>query len=94
MLIRTINYANFTVFKLDICNTLFKCYLHENEARKRNLAHPYFLYENESFQHCLSYEMRQMVMSLVFDVRFSKGSVFYRVRFFSGPGSGSGFRQC
>ena len=29
---------------LEICSTLFKRYLHENEA----LAQPYFLYENES----------------------------------------------
>ena len=29
--------------------------------QKRSLAHPHFLYEKESLQHCLSYDMRQTV---------------------------------
>ena len=29
-------------------------------ARKRGLRQPYFLYENESLQHRLSYDMSQM----------------------------------
>ena len=31
-------------------------------ARKRRLAHPFFLHENESFQHCLRYDLRRMAI--------------------------------
>ena len=55
-------------------------------ARKRGLAHPYFLYENESIQHCLSYDLRQTATFLVFVILF-----FQQVRFFSGARSGSDF---
>ena len=58
-------------------------------ARKRGLAHPYFLYENESLRHCLSYYLRRMATFLVLEVRFFQG-----VHSSSGPGSrsGSGFQ--
>ena len=54
-------------------------------SRKLDLAHPNFLYENESLRHCLSYYLRRMATFLVLEVR-----IFGGVRFFSGPGSGSG----
>ena len=54
-------------------------------ARKRGLAHPYFSYENESLRHCFSYDLRRMATFVVLEFWFFQG-----VRFFSGPGSGSG----
>ena len=39
-------------------------------ARKRGLAHVYFLDENESFQRCLSYDNREMAKLLSLKVRF------------------------
>ena len=60
-------------------------------ARKRGLAHPYFLYENESLRHCLSYYLGRMATFLVLEVRFSKGSIFPQVQ---GPGPGPVFRRC
>ena len=51
-------------------------------ALKRGLVHPYFLYENESLQHCLSYDMKQMATFLGLVVQ-----LFERAPFFSGPGS-------
>ena len=45
-------------------------------TRKRGLADPYFLYEIDSLQHCLSYDLRQKAKFLVLDVLFSKVSVF------------------
>ena len=50
-------------------------------ARKRGLAHfaheAYFLYENESLQHCLSYDSRQMTKFSVRKARFfSRGPLF------------------
>ena len=44
--------------------------------RKRGLPHLYFLYENESLQHCLSYDLRQIATFSVFEVQF-----FQQVRF-------------
>ena len=52
-------------------------------ARKRGLAHPYFLYENKSLHHCLSYDLRQMSTLLVLEVRFFKRFHSLRVHFFS-----------
>ena len=56
-------------------------------ARKLDLANPYFLYENESLQHCFSYYLRRVATFLVFVVRFFQG-----VRFFLRPRTG--FRLC
>ena len=39
-------------------------------ARKGGFALPYFLHENESLQHCLSYNMSQMTTILVRKTRF------------------------
>ena len=47
--------TNFPVFKIKICGTFQTLF-----ARKLGLAHPYFLYKNESPQHYLSYYMKQM----------------------------------
>ena len=47
-------------------------------ARKQGLAQPYILYENESFRHCLSYDLRKMTF-LVLEVLF-----FQRVPFSGG----------
>ena len=57
-------------------------------ARKRGLAHPFFLYGNESLRHYLWYYLKRMATFLILEVRFFQGA-----RFFSGPGSrsGSGF---
>ena len=57
-------------------------------ARKRGLAHPFFLYENEPSRYYLSYYLRRMATFLILEVRFFQGA-----RFSSGPGSrsGSGF---
>ena len=55
-------------------------------ARERGLAHPNFLYENESLRHCLSYYLRRMATFLVLEVRFFGG-----VRFLGFSGCGSGF---
>ena len=49
-------------------------------ARKQGLAHPYFLYENESLRHCLSYDLRRMATFVVLEVWF-----FQVVRFLGGP---------
>ena len=48
-------------------------------ARERGLAHPNFLYENESLRHYLSYYLRRMATFLVLEVRF-----FGEVRFLGG----------
>ena len=63
-------------------------------AQKRGLAHPYFLYENESLRHCLSYYLRRMATFLVLEVRLFQGILFLGVRFFQvqGPGPGPVFR--
>ena len=57
-------------------------------ARKRGIAHPFFLYENEPSRYYLSYYLRRMATFLILEVRFFQGA-----RFSSGPGSrsGSGF---
>ena len=39
-------------------------------ARKQGFAKSYFLHENESLQHCLSSDMRQMATLLVLSVLF------------------------
>ena len=49
-------------------------------ARKRGLAHPNFLYENELLRHFLSYYLRRMATFLVLEIRFFRG-----VRFLGGP---------
>ena len=49
-------------------------------AWERDLAHYYFLYENESLQHGLLYKLKQMTTLLVLEARF-----FQRVHFLSGP---------
>ena len=63
--------------------------------RKRGLAHPYFLYENELLQHFLPYDIRDVGTFLGLEVWIFKRVRFLRaVRFSSGPGSrsGSGFQ--
>ena len=50
---------------------------------KTRLAHLYFLHENESIQHCLSYYLRRMTTFLALEISFSKGSVFSQIQ---GPG--------
>ena len=47
-------------------------------AQKRGLAHPYFLYKNESPQHCFSYDLRKMEKCLVLK------AIFQRVLFLVG----------
>ena len=37
-------------------------------TKKRGVAHPYFLYENESIHHYLLYSLRKMVTLLVLEV--------------------------
>ena len=49
-------------------------------AQKRGVVLPCFLYELESFQQCLSYDLRQIATFSVFEVRF-----FERVRFLRNP---------
>ena len=39
-------------------------------AQKRGLKHPYILYENESLQYFLSYDLRKMATFLVLKVPF------------------------
>ena len=39
-------------------------------ARKRGLAQLYFLYENESLRHCVSYDLRRMATFVVLEVWF------------------------
>ena len=45
-------------------------------ARKRGLAHPYFLYEKESIRHCLSYDLVRVSTFLVLEVHFFQGVRF------------------
>ena len=74
-------YTNFAIFKTEICGTFFQRYLQEHEAFDL-----YFLYKNESLQHCLLYDLRQMATFSVFEVwffcrvRFLEGSFFLRSR--------------
>ena len=61
-------------------------------VRKRGLVHPYFLYENESLQHCLSCDFRQMLTVFGLAIRLlgdSNGSGFQRICFLSGLASES-----
>ena len=59
-------------------------------SRKRGLAHPFFLYENELLQHFLPYDIRQMGTFLGLEVWIFERVRFFRgVRFSSGPGSRS-----
>lgn len=51
-------------------------------AQKRDLAHPYVLYKNKSFQHFLSYGLGQMTTLLVLKVRFFRRFRFLGVRVF------------
>ena len=37
-------------------------------ARKRGIAHPSFLYENELLRHCLSYYLKRTAMFLILEV--------------------------
>ena len=52
-------------------------------ARKGGLAHPYFLYENDSLQHRLSYDLRQMTKFKDVEVHFFQptSQFFLRSRF-------------
>ena len=63
-------------------NTNLGCSFQTLFARKRGLAHPCFLCENESLRHCLSYYLRRMAMFLVVEVRFSQGFRFLEGQFF------------
>ena len=75
----------------------FRCFQNRNLGcnaqmlftRKRGIAYYYFLYENQSLRHCLSYYLRRMTTFFVIEVRFFEGVRFLGVCFFSGPGSGS-----
>ena len=49
-------------------------------AQKQGLAHPYFLYEKESLQRCLSYDLIQMATLSFLEVQF-----FQRIGFLGGP---------
>ena len=69
-------YINFAVFRIEICGTLLKCFF----AQKRGLVHSYFWYENESLQHCLSYDLRKMATVLVLEIRFFQR--FFQLFFF------------
>ena len=51
-------------------------------ARRRGLVHPYFLYENESLQHCISYDLKQMAIVLVIEDRFFQRVCFLERLFF------------
>ena len=51
-------------------------------SRKRGIAHSYFLHENESLQHSFSYELRQMAMFLVLEIRFFQRICFLDGQFF------------
>ena len=62
-------------FKIEICSTLFKRYLNKNEA----LQIPIFVYENESLQHYLSCDMRQISTILVLEIRFFSTGPFLEV---------------
>ena len=48
-------------------------------ARKGSLAHPKVLYENESLQYCLSYDITEMATFLLLETWF-----FHRVQFLQG----------
>ena len=49
-------------------------------SRKRGLAYLYFLHENDSLQHRLLHDLRQMTTFIVLEVRY-----FQRVRFLGSP---------
>ena len=48
--------------------------------QKRVLTHYYFLYENESIQHCRSYDLRQTATFLVVAILFFSSGPRFRVR--------------
>ena len=58
-------YTTFAAFKIEICGTIFKRYLHKNET----LHTPPFL-KNDLLQHYLSQDMRQMASVSVWSVIF------------------------
>ena len=77
MLIRAANWqSSFSYQYRYFQNRNLGCNFQTLFVQKRSLAHPYLLYENESFRHCLSYYLRRMATFLVLEVRFFEGSVF------------------
>ena len=58
-------------------------------SQKQGLADSYFWYENESIQHCLSCDLRQMKTFLILEFHF-----FESVFVFSSPGPSPVLRQC
>ena len=95
----TLHYIVILKIGLQIGNCKFHCFQNRNLsytfqmlfAQKRGYGHPYFLYENQSLQHYLSYDMRQMETFLGLEVWYFERICFKGFRFFSGPGSGSRF---
>ena len=83
MLITAANWQSFLLYQF-LCfqNRNLGCIYLTLFARKRGLAHLYFLYENESLRHCLSYYFRRMTTFLVLEVRFFQGVRFLRGPFF------------
>ena len=75
-------YTNFAVFKVEVCGKLFKHYLQENET-----LHTLIFYENESLQHYLLYDMRQIAefyslkqVRFLGSLYFSRSRVWVQVR--------------
>ena len=87
MLIRATNWQ--LLFLYQLCCIQNRDLLHTFQTlfvRKQGLAHLYFLYENESLQHYLSYDLRQMARFLVRSVIFQAlRSSFSADSFLGGP---------
>ena len=75
MLIRTTNWQLSFLYQLRRFQNRNLWYTFQTLfEEKLGVAHPYFLYGNESFQHSLSYDLKQMATFSVFET--GPGSVF------------------